>query len=397
MLALSVAVRAGEPAAAPAAAPGAPRSPAEHAVAPAPASFKPSREQLAGLRLATVGTARFRTEHVTDGKIAVNGERSTAVYSPYSGRVTALMARPGDTVRAGQVLFTVEASEFVQGRNDLLSTRAAWDAALAARDLALGNEQRKHALFEAQAGSRQDWDQSRSDLAAAQAQERSAGAAHEAARGRLAILGVTPAQLDGLLERNGALVGAGAAVLAPIDGVVTDRQIGPGQYVQAAAANPAYTVANLDTVWLVANLPEADAPHVRPGDSIEASLYALPERALQARVDYVAPGLDPNTHRLVVRAVLDNPGHRLRPEMFARVTVVTGGSASAPAVPLSGVVYEGATPHVWVLAADGSLVRRDLRAGRQAGGLLEVLEGVKVGEKVLASGALFIDRASQGD
>ena len=155
-----------------------------------------------------------------------------------------------------------------------------------------------------------------------------------------------------------------ANILAPIRGMVVDRQIGPGQYAQAGAANPVYTIADLSSVWLVANVREADAARVQRGQSVEVHVLAYPERTFSARVVYVAPTIDPSTHRLTVRAVMDNADGALKPEMFANFVILTSDSQQSPAVPDGAVVYEGDAAHVWVLRADGTLVVAPIRTGR---------------------------------
>lgn len=357
--------------------------------------FKPTASQLASLRIVTVARASFREEHVTDGRIALNADHTTPVFSPYSGRVVRVMAGLGDVVHAGQPLLAVQASEFVQGQSDLLAAQSSLGSAKAQLQLAQSVERRKHALYEAKAAALQDWEQSQSDLAAAQAAQRTAEAALAAVRNRLTILGKSSEEIDALAGK--AAMDPVAYVLAPLDGTVTDRQVGPGQYLQAAASNPVYTIGDLSSVWLVANVRETDAPYIKKGGTLEVHVLALPEQRFAARITFVAPTLDPLTRRLTVRAEIANPGGVLKPEMFARFSVISGAASSAPAVPESGVLYEGEQARVWVAAADGSLELRRIRPGRSAGGLLEVLEGIKPGERVVSSGALFIDRAAQGD
>jgi len=358
-------------------------------------AFRPSAAQLASLKIVTVARAPFRTEHITDGKIAINADRTTPVFSPYSGRITQVLAKPGDLVKQGQPLLAVQAPEFVQGQSDLLTAQAALAAAQSQLSTAQTTEKRKHALFDAKAGSRQDWEQSQNDLAAAQSAYRTSEAALAGVRNRLKILGKTDAEIEALgrAEKMDAV----AYVLAPITGTVTDRQVGPGQYLQAGASNPAYTVGDLSTVWMVANVRETDAPYVRKGQSVEVRTLALPDRPFVARITYVAPSLDPATHRLAVRAEVPNADGLLKPEMFARFSIISGGETTSPAVPESGVIYEGSDARVWILGDDGTLALRTIHPGRSANGLLEVLDGVKPGEKVVASGALFIDRAAQGE
>lgn len=371
------------------------RSAAAGAAGAPPGGFHPTREQLASLGIAPIGRASFRAERITEGKIALNGDRTTPVFSPFSGRVTAVHAALGERVRQGQPLLTVQASEFVQGRSDLLTAQASVASAHAQLAQAQTLEKRRHALFDARAGSLQDWQQSQSDLATAEASAHTAEAALAAVRSRLTILGRTEAQIDAL--GRGEPVDAQADVLAPIAGTVIDRQVGPGQYVQAAASTPVYTVADLSTVWLVANVRESDAPYIQKGAAAEIRVAALPDQVFKARIAYVAPALDPVSHRLSVRAEVPNPGGLLRPEMFATFSILVGEPTMALAVPQSGVIYEGSEARVWIVNDDGTLALRRIRPGRSARGLLEVLDGVKAGEKVVTSGALFIDRAAQGD
>lgn len=358
-------------------------------------SFRLSAAQLASLKVVTVERVRFRTEHPADGRIALNADRSTPVFSPYSGRVTQVYVRPGDVVSQGQPLLALQASEFVQGQSDLLAAQSSRASAQSQLALAQSAEKRKHALLDARAGSRADWEQSQNDLAAAQNALRTSEAAVEAVRNRLRILGRTDAQIDALAA--GSAIDPVATVTAPIAGTITDRQVGLGQYLQAGAATPVFTVGDLSTVWLVANVREADAPYVRKGQALEVQVLALPERRFQARITYVASALDPATRRLAVRAEVPNPGGLLTPEMFAQFNIVSGGEASAPAVPESGVIYEGSEARVWVVGSGGALSMRRVRVGRYSRGLLEVLEGVSAGEKVVAGGALFIDRAARPD
>ncbi len=359
------------------------------------ATFTPTPAQLAALKIVAVAKGSFRTEHVTDGKIALNGDQTTLVFSPYSGRVTQVLAGPGEVVKQGQPLAALQASEFVQGQSDLLAAQAAVAMANAQLSLAQTNERRKHALYDAKAGSLQDWQQSQSDLTAAQSAGRTADANLAAVRNRLSILGKSDAEIDALAraERMNPV----AYIVAPISGTVTDRQIGPGQYVQAGSSNPAFAVSNLATVWLVANVRETDAPFVQRGQTVEVHVVAFPDRTFTAHITFVAPSLDPATRRLMVRAEIANADGQLKPEMFATFNILSTRQSTAPAVPESAVIYEGAQTRVWILRDDGKLWLRQIRPGRTANGLLEVLDGIKAGEKVVTSGALFIDRAAQGD
>ena len=178
----------------------------------------------------------------------------------------------------------------------------------------------------------------------------------------------------------------------PINGVIVDRQVGPGQFLQPGAA--LFTVADAASVWLLANVREADAGRVQPGQTLEVRVLAWPERAFKARIDYVGAVLDPGTHRIPVRAVLDNQDGALKPEMFASFRIVTSEAAQAPAVPQAAVVYEGDAAHVWVVGDEGLISYRRVRVGRSNEGWTEVLDGLAAGERIVTRGALFIDQAA---
>jgi cobalt-zinc-cadmium efflux system membrane fusion protein len=357
--------------------------------------FRPSSSQLAGLKVAPVASLIFRSENLTDGKIAINNDRTTPVFSPYSGRVTKVMANLGDTVKPGTPLLAVAASEFAQGQNDLLAATSALNTARSQLNLAQANEKRKHGLYDAKAGSLQDWLQSQADLVTAESNARAAETALELVRNRLRILDQSDAQIGALEKEKG--MNPVALVVAPIGGTVIDRQVGLGQYVQANAANPVYSIGDLSTVWLIANVRELDAPRMRLGASVEVHVLALPQRVFKAKLTYVAPSVDPNTHRLPVRAEIPNQDGMLKPEMFATFSISTGGESAAPAVPESAIIYEGDTARVWVAQDDGTLSVRPIQTGRVSNGRVEVVAGLAAGEKVVTSGSLFIDRAAKGD
>ncbi len=193
-----------------------PHEPPAAAVSP-PGTFRATPQQLKTFTVEAVQTHAFVSEELTEGKIGVNGDRATPVISPYSGRVTRVIAGLGDTVKAGAPLATVEASEFVQAQNDL-------KVAAAQVKLARINETRKHALYDAKGGSLQDWQQAQADLASAET-------ALNAVRNRLQIFGKTEVDIA-TLESLQAMSPV-ATITAPIAGVVVDRQVGPGQYLQA--------------------------------------------------------------------------------------------------------------------------------------------------------------------
>jgi cobalt-zinc-cadmium efflux system membrane fusion protein len=370
----------------------------ETAVAQEPGTFMPTKEQATGLKIMPVTIVNFHSQQVTDGKIATNDDTTTPVFSPYSGRVTRLIAKAGDVVRQGQPLFAIEATEFVQAQNDLVTAVSALKTAEAQLKLAQANEKRQHEVFDARGGALKDWLQSQSDLVNAQGTHRTAEIALAAVRNRLRILGRTDAEISAIENAPDSIkMDAEAIVPAPIGGTVIQRQVSTGQYINSAAggaSNPVYAIGNLSAVWLVANIRETEAPAMHVGQPVEVKVLAYPDRTFRAHLTYVGAVVDDTTRRLTVRAEVENSDGALKPEMFASFRIITSEDSPAPGVPETAVVYEGDEAHVWVAREDGRIVLRPIRAGRTMDGMVEVLDGLKAGEKIVTSGTLFIDRAA---
>ncbi|MBV9858516.1 MAG: efflux RND transporter periplasmic adaptor subunit [Alphaproteobacteria bacterium] len=367
---------------------------------PEPGAFRPTEAQWKGLTIAPVQLMMFRSERVTDGNIAIDDDLNTPVFSPYSGRVTKLIAKLGDSVERGAPLFAVEASEFVQAQNDLISALAALRTARSQLSQAQVNEKRAHELFLANGGALKDWQQSQTDLTTAQNNVRSAETALAAVRNRLKILGKTDKEIAALEAQPTQQLDPNTVVVAPITGTVTQRQVGLGQFIQSVssgASNPVYTIGDLSTVWLIANVREPDAPAMRVGAPVEVRVAAFPDRVFKAKISWVGSAIDPNTHRLPVRADVENLDGALKPMMFATFTIITGESSISPAVPQRAIVYEGSSTRVWLARDDRTIVSRSIRIGRVADDEVEVLEGLAAGDRVVTTGALFIDRAASGD
>ncbi len=353
------------------------------------------------MKITPVADVSFHGEQVTDGMIAGNDDATTQVFSPFSGRVTKLVAKLGDRVEKGAPLMALDASEFVQGQNDLVAAAGALSAAQAQAKVAETSEKRQHELYLAKGGALKDWLQSQADMATAQSNAHSAEVALAAARNRLRILGKSDLEIATLENAPTAQKMNPEVVLrAPIAGTVIARQVGVGQNIESVAggaSNPVYTIANLSTVWLMANVREADAPQMKLGAPVEVTVSAWPGRVFKARLTWVGPMIDPGTHRLPVRADIDNRDGALKPSMFASFHIATGDASNAPGVPQSAVVHEGAETRVFVLNGDGSIALRLIETGRTNGDLIEAASGLKVGEKVVSGGALFIDRAVEGN
>jgi cobalt-zinc-cadmium efflux system membrane fusion protein len=356
--------------------------------------YTPTPAEWASLTIRPVTERAFRAEHVTEGKVAVDEDRSTPVFSPYAGRVTKLLARPGDSVTQGQPLFVIEAADTVQAQNDLIGTMTGLNKARSALDLAQLQHKRAKDLFEGKAVPLKDYQQAEATLIQAQNDLRSTQTALEAARNKLRILGFTDEAISTFQEMG--RINPETTIFSPIAGTVIQRKIGPGQFVNSGASDPVFVIGDLSTVWLTAFVRETDASNVSVGQEIVFNVLALPGRALKARINYVAAAIDPATRRLLVRATIDNKDGRLKPEMFANVTIYSAGDHPAIGVPKQALIYEGDQVRVWVAHEDKSIELRYIKPGLSNGDLVEVEGNLKPGEQIVIKGSLFIDRAASG-
>src|ERR1700730_10752922 len=323
-------------------------------------TFRPTKEQWAGFKIEPVGLVSFRPEQVTEGSIAIDDYLTTPVFSQHSGRVIKLIAKLGDRVEAGAPLFEIQATEFVQAQNDLITALANLQTARSQLAAAQTNERRAHDLYLAQGGALKDWQQAQTDLITSQNTVRADEIALAAVRNRLRILGKSDKEIASLEAQPTQKLDPVTIVTAPIGGIITQRQIGLGQYINSmsgGASSPVYTIGNLSTVWLIANVRETDAPLMHVGEPVEVHVLAFPGRVFKAKISWVAPSIDVNTHRLSVRADVENPDGALKPGMFANFSIITGEEETAPAVPQTAIVYEGNTARGWVAGGDGTMAR----------------------------------------
>lgn len=357
--------------------------------------FRLSDSEMRALRIEAVGTRGFRTERIAEGRIAVNEDQATPVFSPYNGRVVRAAARLGETVAAGDTLFEIETTDLAGAAGELLSAADAVQKARATLDQARREEARQASLFGARAASQRDVEQARTAAATAAEDLRSAEATLSAARDKLRVLGRSPEQVARIEQSR--KVDAVVPVTAPIGGTVTQRRVGPGQWLSAGGSDPVYTIADLSTVWLVAAVREMDAPMIRPGLPVEVMVGALPGRVFPARITTVGAGLDPATRRLTVRAEVEDPDRVLKSEMFATFRIAVGEARTAVAAPVNAVIFRGAEASVWVALDGHRFLLRRIGTGVRSGDVVEVTEGLNDGERIVTGGALFIDRAARID
>ena len=360
------------------------RKPALAAEASTPGRLKLTPAQWASLNIAPVRSVDFDSVIVADGVVATDDNTTAAVFSQFSGRVTAVPVQLGQTVSKGAPLATVLASEMAQSNSDLVAAQAAEDTAAKQLQLARQTEHRQHELFKAEVGAQKDWLQSQADLNTAENALHAAQAARSAAQDRARILG--------------AGQGASGTIRAPIAGVVMQRQVAPGQFVSSLASGGGgalFSIADLHRVWVMANVSEDQAAFLTLGQQVEISALALPGRTFKARLNWIAAAVDPTTHRVAARAELPNPDLALKPQMALTVRLLAGHPLRSVAVARSAVIYDGDEARCYVVTAERTLASRKLEIGRTQDDMVEVRSGLQPTDRVVTRGALFIDRAAE--
>lgn len=346
-------------------------------------------DQMHQLEVVKVVPYAFLDQRSAIGQIAFNEDASTIVMTPFSGRVTRLIAKVGDQVGRGDPLLEIDSPEQVPPQNDFIAAQTARNKARSQLNLAQIVEKRARNLYEGKATPFKELQQAEAQLAAAENDMRSTDTAFEAARIRLRILGRTDADITALEEQG--TISRVTRISAPIDGTVISRKVGPGQFVKADSGEALYVIADLSTMWLKAQIFEQDIAFVRVGQEIEAKIASAPNRIFKARIANISSASDLTTRRVMVRSEIDNPGGVLKSEMFASFKIGAAEPSTTPAVPTDAVLREGDVATVWVEPEPMLFKRRVVEIGLQQNGLTQIRSGVAIGELVVGRGAIFVD------
>jgi cobalt-zinc-cadmium efflux system membrane fusion protein len=359
-----------------------------------PGSVRVTPDQMHQLELVKVSVCAFRQQKTAIGQIAFNENASTNVFTPFSGRVTRLMAQVGDEVKRGDALFEIDSPEVVQVQTDLIAALHGRDKANAHLDVIRRQAERQQRLFKEKATSQREMEQAQNDLAASESDFKTAEGALTAARHRLRVIIGRDQEEVARLERE-RIINPLLTVNAPIAGTVVARRIGPGQFVKTDAGEAHFSISDLSTMWLKAFVAEADIPHVRIGQEIEVKILALPDRRVEARIDAIGAASDPATRRVMVRSEIPNPDGQLRAEMFATFKINVSNVENAPAVPTAAVIRKGDETRLWVEKEPQVFQSRSVRIGSEQNGCIQIRDGIAPGETVVSRGAIFVDNEAR--
>ena len=348
-------------------------------VAPPPMVAEPAvtlpETVASSLRVEAAEEREFPVENEAVGSIDFNEDMTLQVFAPYQGRIIDLFAKIGDEVQKGRTLYTIDSPDLVQATSTLITTAGILE--LTTRTLT-----RLRDLANTKAIPQKDLEQAISDQQAAEG-------AYKAARDAVRIFGKTEEQMDRTVaERH---VDPVLVVPAPISGRITARNAAPGLFVQPGGAPAPYAVADISSMWMLANVHESESPRFKIGQEVKARVLAYADRTFDGRITTLGPSVDPSTRRVLVRSEIADPEHLLRPGMFATFVIRIGDPIRAIAVPADGVVREGdGTTTVWVTSDRRRFTRRTIKTGMRIRGLVQVLEGLQPGELVVTQAALFL-------
>jgi membrane fusion protein, heavy metal efflux system len=341
-------------------------------------SVELSASEFAQFKVEPAAERVFTIQREAVGTIDFNQEMLVPVFPPVQGKIIMLFARAGDDVRKGTPLYTIDSPDLVQAGSSLIATAGVLE--LTTRVL-----KRAQQLYEVQGITQKDMDQATSD-------QQTAEGAVKAARDAVRIFGKTDADMDRIIaERK---IDPVLVVRSPITGRVTARNAAPGLLAQPGTPPAPYTLADISTMWMLANVAESDFPFLRLGENVDVTVKAYPGRVFRGTIVTIGESVDPMTHRISVRSAIPDPKHELRPGMFANFVIHTGQAVRSVAVPLNGVIREGdGTMTVWVTTDRRRLVKRTVKVGLQQDGFAQILDGLRPGELIATEGALFLSNA----
>lgn len=324
------------------------------------------------LTLATVDTVSQAEALRVAGRLDFDEQHLARIGATVTGRVTRLIAQPGQRVRRGDVLAELNSAELGAAQLNYLK-------ALAQSELARRAAERAHTLYDADVIGGAELQRRQSEAAIGAAEAR---AAHD----QLRVLGVSAAAIE-QLGRNGTIDSV-TPVVATMAGTVVERKVNQGQVVQPADA--LFTVADLSRVWAVAQVPEQQAVSVEVGKSVTLEIPALGNEKRVGTLIHVGETVAPETRTVLVRTELDNAGGRLKPAMLATM-LIAGRATERLVVPTSAVVREGDREAVFVVEGEHRFRLTPVRLGSEIDGRRGVLSGVKAGDRIVGEGAFHLN------
>ena len=330
--------------------------------------------QMSHVQVLTVQpTTLTRTLRLT-GAVAYNSFRTTPVITQVSGPVSRIVVVPGQKVTQGEPMMYVASPDYSQLRTNFLKAKEAY--ALAQKASARAKD-----LYEHHAVAEQVLEQ-------AESAEVQAGGDLAAAQAALKVMGITDP--DALVKAPPSFE---VPVKAPINGLVVEQNVSAGQLIQPGTTQ-CFMISDVRTVWVLVNVYQKDLPYVRVGDSVTIQTDTYPD-VFHGRIAYVAASLDPSTRTLQARIETNNPGEKLKKDMYVVASVNAGTIPNAIALPDAAVLRDSENqPFVYAAASSNQFGRRSVTLGESMNGQTQITSGLKAGDQVIGNGSLFLQFAN---
>jgi cobalt-zinc-cadmium efflux system membrane fusion protein len=336
--------------------------------------FTIPQDQMSHVQVLTVQPTTLNRSLRLTGAVAYNGFRTTPVITQVSGPVSRVVVAPGQKVAQGTPMLYVASPDYSQLRTNYLKAKDAY--ALAEKAYARAQD-----LYQHQAIAEQNLEQAHSA-------EVQAGGDLVAAQAALKVMGVSDP--DALVQAPPSFE---VPVKAPIAGVVVEQDVAAGQLLQTGATQ-CFMVSDVSTVWVLVNIYQKDLPYVRVGDQVAIQTDTYPE-TFHGRIAYVAASLDPATRTLQARIETNNPGEKLKKDMYVVATVSAGTISNAIALPDSAVLRDNENqPFVYAAASANRFGRRSVTLGDSMNGQTQITSGLNPGDRVIGNGSLFLQFAN---
>jgi cobalt-zinc-cadmium efflux system membrane fusion protein len=334
--------------------------------------------KLREIKVESVATAETPSDEVgSPGKVDVNPNRVAHVLLPLQGRIEKVYVKLGDAVRQGQTLLSLESPDADLAMSTYLQSAAALTQAKSAAAKSQADVDRTRDLFENNAVAKKDLLNAEAMLTQAKAAVEQAEASLQQSQRRLEILGLKPGAFGQRVE-----------VKAPVSGKILELTIVPGEY-RNDANSPVLTIADLSTVWVTSDVPESSIRMVHKGERVDIELAAYPGEVFRGRVTQIADTVDPQTRTIKVRAEIQNPDGRLRPEMFARIHLVSS-TQQRPVVPVAAVLQGEAGTYVVREISPGRFRETPVTLGARLGEKVAVSQGLNSGDRVVTDGVMLV-------
>jgi cobalt-zinc-cadmium efflux system membrane fusion protein len=331
-----------------------------------------SPSQLNSIKIEPVGSYLFPIEKEAVGNIDFDEDFSVQVFPAYQGTILKTFGELGARVQKDQPLYTIKSPDLIQAESNLIGAAATFE---------LTNKELLRVQGLGGIAEREK-EQATSD-------QQTAEGALKAARDAVLVFGKTNAEIDQMIGSR--RIDPALVVRSPIAGKITYKVAQPGFLVQPGNVPAPYSVADVAIKWMLANVSETDVPLFHLGQPVQVKVMAYPDHAFQGKVSKIYETVDPNTHRVTIRSEIADPHDELRPGMLANFVILVRSPVEATAIPANGVVREAdGTMTAWVTTDRRRFEQRIIKIGLRSDDRVQVLEGVRRGELVVADGAVFL-------